>query len=47
MIRYFDTPLLQNHLRISVGRPDQNDALLAALRDIVNATPRVEASRGS
>ena len=38
MIRYFDTPLLQNHLRISVGRRDQNDALLAALRDIVNGS---------
>jgi histidinol-phosphate aminotransferase len=46
MVRYFDTPLLQNHLRISVGRPDQNDALLAALRDIVSAATRVEASRG-
>jgi histidinol-phosphate aminotransferase len=46
MIRYFDTPLLQNHLRISVGRPDQNDALLVALRDIVTSADEVESSRG-
>jgi histidinol-phosphate aminotransferase len=35
LVRYFDTPLLQNHLRISAGRPDQTDALLAALREII------------
>ena len=35
MVRDFETPLLQNHLRISVGRPDQNDALVAALRSIM------------
>ena len=34
IVRYFDTPLLQNHLRISAGRPEQTDALLAALREI-------------
>ena len=37
LVRYFDTPLLQNHLRISAGRPDQTDALLAALREIIAA----------
>jgi histidinol-phosphate aminotransferase len=37
LVRYFDTPLLQNHLRISAGRPDQTDALLAALREIIPA----------
>ncbi len=31
LVRYFDTPLLQNHIRISAGRPDQTDALMAAL----------------
>jgi histidinol-phosphate aminotransferase len=35
MIRYFDTALLQNHLRISIGRPDQTDTLMAALREVV------------
>lgn len=40
LLRYFDTPLLQNHLRISAGRPDQTDALLAALREVLaQATP--------
>jgi histidinol-phosphate aminotransferase len=46
MVRYFDTPLLQNHLRISVGLPAQNDALLAALRDIVSPASDVEETRG-
>ncbi len=31
-IRYFDTPLLKNSVRISVGRPEHTDALVAALR---------------
>jgi len=35
LVRYFDTPLLQNHLRISAGRPDQTDALIRALREII------------
>jgi histidinol-phosphate aminotransferase len=35
IVRYFDTPLLQNHIRISVGLPDQTDRLLQALREIV------------
>lgn len=35
LVRYFDTPLLQNHLRISAGRPDQTDALLTALHEII------------
>jgi histidinol-phosphate aminotransferase len=35
LLRYFDTPLLQNHLRISAGRPDQTDALLVALREVL------------
>ena len=43
MVRYFDTPLLQNHLRISVGRPEQTDALMAALRDVV--VPKAMGSR--
>jgi histidinol-phosphate aminotransferase len=35
LVRYFDTPLLQNHIRISAGRPGQTDALLSALREIL------------
>jgi histidinol-phosphate aminotransferase len=37
MVRYFDTPLLQNHLRISVGLPEQNDAVVQALRGVIYA----------
>jgi len=34
LVRHYRTPRLQNHIRISVGRPDQTDALIAALRRI-------------
>lgn len=34
MVRYFDQPLLQNSVRISVGKPEHTDALLAALREL-------------
>jgi histidinol-phosphate aminotransferase len=33
-VRYFDTPLLKNMLRISVGKPEHTDALIEALRGI-------------
>jgi histidinol-phosphate aminotransferase len=33
-VRYFDTPLLENCLRVSVGRPEDTDALIEALREI-------------
>ncbi len=33
-VRYFDTPLLRNSLRISVGKPEQTDALIEALQRI-------------
>ena len=32
LIRYFNTPLLQDHVRISVGKPSQTSALLDALK---------------
>ena len=35
LIRYFNRPGLDDCLRISVGRPEQNDALLHALRELV------------
>jgi len=38
-VRYYDTPLLRDALRITVGRPEDTDALLSALREI-------EAERG-
>jgi histidinol-phosphate aminotransferase len=31
LVRYFDKPYLRDHIRISVGRPDQSRALLEAL----------------
>lgn len=34
LVRYFDTPLLRDFLRISVGKPDHTDALVAALSEI-------------
>ena len=33
LIRHYTTPRLRNSLRISVGTPDQDDTLLAALRE--------------
>jgi histidinol-phosphate aminotransferase len=37
LIRSFSDPSLANAVRITVGRPDQNDALLAALRTLLGA----------
>jgi len=34
MVRYFDVPGLRNCIRISVGKPEHTDRLLAALREI-------------
>ncbi|MFC1923786.1 histidinol-phosphate transaminase [Chloroflexota bacterium] len=33
-IRYFDTPLLENYLRISVGKPEHTDALIESLKEV-------------
>jgi histidinol-phosphate aminotransferase len=33
-IRYFDTPQLKDCFRISVGKPEQTDTLIASLKDI-------------
>jgi histidinol-phosphate aminotransferase len=34
LVRYFDNPLLKNGIRISVGTPEQTDALINALREL-------------
>lgn len=34
LIRYFDTPLLKNAIRISIGKPEHTDTLMKALRQI-------------
>lgn len=39
LVRYFDTPLLQNHLRLSAGRPEQTNRLVEALREIIPKLP--------
>jgi len=36
LIRYFDLPLLQNSLRISVGKPEHTDALIKVLKEAVS-----------
>ena len=35
LIRYFNNPLLKNYIRISVGKPEHTDAVVAALNDIL------------
>jgi histidinol-phosphate aminotransferase len=35
VVRYFDKPRIDNHLRISIGTEEDNAALLAALRELV------------
>jgi len=37
LVRYFDYPGLNDKLRITVGAPEQNDALIAALTDLCQA----------
>jgi len=32
LIRYFDKPGLRDHVRFTVGRPEQTDALIEAMR---------------
>jgi len=34
LVRYFDTPMLRNCIRISVGKPEHTDRLMAALSEI-------------
>jgi histidinol-phosphate aminotransferase len=35
MVRHYSTAELNNYIRISVGRPDQTDALVAALKALI------------
>jgi histidinol-phosphate aminotransferase len=35
LVRYYNTPLLKDYIRISIGLPEQNDALLAVLQGII------------
>lgn len=38
LVRYYHTPRLRDHIRISVGRPEQTDVLIAALRGMGRKT---------
>jgi histidinol-phosphate aminotransferase len=38
LVRYFDRPLLQNSLRISVGKPEHTDALIKALHELSDSS---------
>ena len=38
-VRYFANPRLEDKLRITVGTPEQDDKLLAALKDILATEP--------
>ncbi len=35
LVRYFNSPGISDRIRITVGTPDQNDALIAALKDLL------------
>ena len=35
-VRYYNNPLLQNYIRITVGRPEENKALKEALKVILS-----------
>jgi histidinol-phosphate aminotransferase len=34
LIRYYNTPLLRNYIRISAGKPEQTDKIIAALEEL-------------
>ena len=34
LVRFFDTPILRNSIRISVGKPEHTDALIETLREL-------------
>ncbi len=34
LVRYFDQPLLKNFVRISIGRPEENDILMETLKEL-------------
>ena len=45
LVRHYDKPGLEGCIRISVGRPEQTDALIGALRDLLStAAPAVPGS---
>jgi histidinol-phosphate aminotransferase len=43
-VRYWDAPRIQDRLRITVGTPEQNDALLGAIDELSRAAGGASAS---
>ena len=43
-VRYYDKPELRGYIRISVGKPEHSDKLIAALAQINTAKPAVAAA---
>ena len=41
LVRHFDNPLLRGCIRISVGKPEHTDALLAALQEFAEEKDKV------
>jgi histidinol-phosphate aminotransferase len=45
LVRYFDKPGLRDCIRISVGKPEQTEALVEALRKVTSPTGRLRAEK--
>ena len=45
LVRYFDKPGLQDCIRISVGKPEQTEALLEALKNMTGPTGRLRTEK--
>jgi histidinol-phosphate aminotransferase len=44
IVRHFDAPRISNHLRITVGAPDQIDRLLSVLSSILDGKPQTQSA---
>jgi len=38
LVRYYNTPLLRNYIRISVGKPEHTDKVIQALKELGELT---------
>ena len=41
LVRYFNKPGLRDCIRFSIGTPEQNDVLLAAIEEVIGAAHSV------
>ncbi|MHB0877620.1 MAG: histidinol-phosphate transaminase [Anaerolineae bacterium] len=46
LLRYYDKPGLDDCVRVSVGRPEHSDALIAAMRDLLGPSPKTGNENG-